>query len=96
MTTHLCEIKRRFFPLYNLTLGRISNCPDPGSIQFGYRRLRNRSPSQSSRTYSAGQSFQYHCNQGYELKGNNVLNCLPSGKWSSNLPKCQLTQIGKT
>ncbi|CAL1294947.1 unnamed protein product [Larinioides sclopetarius] len=72
------------------------SCLDPGSIQFGYRRLRNRTPSQSSRIYGIGQSFQYYCNQGYELRGNNVLNCLPSGRWSSNLPRCQSTQIDST
>ncbi|CAL1294943.1 unnamed protein product [Larinioides sclopetarius] len=72
------------------------SCLDPGSIQFGYRRLRNRTPSQSSRIYGIGQSFQYYCNQGYELRGNNVLNCLPSGRWSSNLPRCQSTQIEPT
>ncbi|GBL94824.1 hypothetical protein AVEN_197509-1 [Araneus ventricosus] len=76
--------------------GRTSNCPDPGAIQFGYRRFRNRTPAQSSRTYSTGQSFQYYCNQGYELRGNNVLNCLPSGRWSSSLPRCENTQIEPT
>ncbi|GBL94806.1 hypothetical protein AVEN_197495-1, partial [Araneus ventricosus] len=72
--------------------GLTANCPDPGSIQFGYRRLRRNTPPRYSRAYSTGQSFHYYCNRGYELRGNNVLHCLPSGKWSSNLPKCQSTQ----
>ncbi|GBL94826.1 hypothetical protein AVEN_197510-1 [Araneus ventricosus] len=87
-------LNRNLFFWPKAWIGPTANCPDPGSIQFGYRRLRNGISSQSSRIYSTGQSFQYYCNQGYELRGNNVLNCLPSGEWSSSLPWCQSTQIG--
>ncbi|XP_055949625.1 sushi, von Willebrand factor type A, EGF and pentraxin domain-containing protein 1-like isoform X3 [Argiope bruennichi] len=66
-------------------------CPDPGSILTGYRRLRNGTPSKSTRTYSIGQSFQYFCNQGFKLQGNNVITCTTSGQWSSKLPRCLKT-----
>ncbi|XP_055950896.1 P-selectin-like [Argiope bruennichi] len=64
-------------------------CPDPGSIQFGYRVLINGIVSNFSKMYRNGHSFQYFCNKGYTLRGNKVLTCLTKGNWSSSLPRCQ-------
>ena len=33
------------------------------------------------------------CNDGYHLEGNNVLSCLPNGKWNSSFPYCKALPV---
>ena len=33
------------------------------------------------------------CNDGYQLEGNNVLSCLPNGKWNSSFPYCKALPV---
>ncbi|GBM89513.1 CUB and sushi domain-containing protein 3 [Araneus ventricosus] len=69
--------------------GPTAFCPDPGYIQFGSRINADGSNSRPSSRYRNGQSVVYYCLEGYELVGNSILTCLPSGRWSSNKPFCR-------
>ncbi|KAF8774481.1 Limulus clotting factor C like protein [Argiope bruennichi] len=68
---------------------RTTYCPDPGYIQFGTRINADGSSSRPNSRYSAGQSVVYYCQDEYELVGNSILTCLPSGRWSSGRPSCR-------
>ncbi|XP_032826473.2 sushi, von Willebrand factor type A, EGF and pentraxin domain-containing protein 1-like [Petromyzon marinus] len=55
------------------------NCTAPPELPFG---------SVSGLDYSLGKSINFSCLQGFHLKGKSSLDCLPSGRWSSDVPEC--------
>ena len=42
---------------------------------------------------SLDDKITFICNYGYQLEGNNVLSCLPNGKWNSSFPYCKAMLI---
>ncbi|XP_057660658.1 sushi, von Willebrand factor type A, EGF and pentraxin domain-containing protein 1-like isoform X1 [Diorhabda carinulata] len=38
--------------------------------------------------FDIGTQIEFHCDENYELVGNNTINCLESGTWDSDPPKC--------
>lgn len=37
-----------------------------------------------------GSSITFGCNVGYRLDGDGMIECLPSGSWSANVPVCTI------
>ena len=45
----------------------------------------------SDKTFSALDTVDYSCNEGFQMEGNTKISCLISGQWSTS-PKCMLAQ----
>ena len=45
----------------------------------------------SDKTFSAFDTVDYSCNEGFQMEGNTKISCLISGQWSTS-PKCTLAQ----
>lgn len=56
------------------------HCLSPGVPENGY--VLNSGP------YKSGDIVQFNCNPDYMMKGQPVIMCKESGKWSGSLPKC--------
>ncbi|XP_023815635.1 CUB and sushi domain-containing protein 2 isoform X1 [Oryzias latipes] len=69
------------FELY-FTSFELVKCEDPGVPQFGYKR--------EDKGHFAGSTVSYSCDQGYTLKGPEVLTCLRGERraWDNPLPLC--------
>ncbi|XP_055388112.1 uncharacterized protein LOC129616487 isoform X2 [Condylostylus longicornis] len=61
------------------------DCDRPASIPFGSFILIN-----ETTTYES--IVKYSCNQGYEIKGKNILKCDMDGRWNGPPPSCQITE----
>ena len=61
------------------------SCPEPPSVDNSIF---------TGTEYTFGQFVFYKCNKGYQLRGNNLLECNAEGKWVGNLPRCQMVSCG--
>ncbi len=43
----------------------------------------------SAGPYFIGNSARFSCEEGFEIKGDDIITCLPSQTWSSDLPTCE-------
>lgn len=60
-------------------------CRDPGIYANSFRRP---STLPTCDGFSSGSQLEYSCEQGFDLKGESSLNCLPSGEWTASPPRC--------
>ncbi|KAL0277452.1 UNVERIFIED_CONTAM: hypothetical protein PYX00_004721 [Menopon gallinae] len=56
------------------------HCPSPGAPENGY--------IQGTGPYKAGDVVQFNCNPDFMMKGQPIIACQESGRWSGQLPKC--------
>lgn len=56
------------------------HCSDPGAPENGY--------VQGTGPYKAGDVVQFNCNPDFMMKGQPIIACQESGRWSGQLPKC--------
>ena len=60
-------------------------CRDPGTLQNGNRRVVN----QQSGQFTCGSYIEYSCNNGFQIRGNNRVDCQANGQFSGALPTCE-------
>ena len=58
------------------------DCPDPGIPDNGVRTGSN---------FSSNSSVNFTCYPGYQLTGSDVITCGTDGKWSDDIPSCNIT-----
>ena len=58
------------------------DCPDPGIPDNGLR---------TSSNFSFNSSVNFTCYPGYQLTGSDVITCSTDGKWSEDIPSCNIT-----
>lgn len=61
------------------------DCPPLPMIPNGHHTGENAGP------IASGSSVTYSCEPGYLLVGDKTIDCLSSGEWSADTPKCKGT-----
>ena len=64
----------------------VDRCSDPGTPQFGQRRV-------SDPNFTINSRIEFACSQGYRLQGNRIITCTSSASWDNRLPTCIPDQI---
>ena len=73
-------LKGSSFCLFVCLFLDLSDCGKPGKPDNAIVIMGN---------HWAGEYVRYLCNPGYTMVGPAVRRCLPSGKWSGNVPTCK-------
>ena len=56
-------------------------CEDPGTPQFGSRRV-------SDPNFRHTSTVEFSCHSGYTLRGRSVIICASNGLWNAQIPNC--------